>query len=481
MRPPSDAALIEESLSDFDRFGEIFDRHAQAIFRFLGRRIGPDDAGDLLADVFLAAFEARTRYDGSHGSALPWLYGISSNLLRKHFRRRASDLRRLERMVGNDEPHDHAEAVTASVDAQVQLRGIAKLLEGLPAGERDALLLHAWEDLTYDEIAGALGIPIGTVRSRLNRVRRRLRAASDEIERVRSVRPDLLVPLTDIAPSVLNREKERLMEVLIEGKTKVVEDAGNGEVFIRSKDDITAGDGAMRDLIDGKAAASTRTTCNIFKLLERGGIPTHFVDRVDDVTFRARKVRMIPLELVARRYATGSFRDRFPELPDGAVFDEVVFEVFEKDDANHDPLLEFDFGAGVLRRYVPNHKAAQAIGPDAKAGDLLKEEPLDASRFADVSPGLFEELRSLTIRTFEVVESAWKQHGAVYIDFKIECGFDQESGDILVADVIDSDSGRLRFGEVDMSKQSYRDGTATLPEIKKRFDEVAAITDTFVV
>jgi phosphoribosylaminoimidazole-succinocarboxamide synthase len=272
----------------------------------------------------------------------------------------------------------------------------------------------------------------------------------------------------------------RLARVVAEGKTKIVEDAGNGEVFVRSKDDITAGDGAKHDVLDGKAAASTRTTCNVFRLLERNGVPTHFVNRVDDVTFRARDVEMIPLELVARRYATGSFRDRFPDLADGAVLEELVFEIFEKDDANHDPLLEFDFEAGVLRRHVPNDKAAEAIGPDVKAGDLISEEPLGESRYADVSPELIASLRSRTASAFEVIEDAWKQQGGVYIDFKIECGFDRETGDLLVADVIDSDSGRLRFGEVDMSKQSYRDGTASLPEIKKKFDEVAAVTDRFV-
>lgn len=81
---------------------------------------------------------------------------------------------------------------------------------------------------------------------------------------------------------------------------------------------------------------------------------------------------------------------------------------------------------------------------------------------------------------FGVIENAWKQQGGVYVDVKIECGFDRETGELLVADVIDSDSGRLRFGEVDMSKQSYRDGTASLPEIKKKFDQVAAHTDRFV-
>jgi len=272
----------------------------------------------------------------------------------------------------------------------------------------------------------------------------------------------------------------RLARVVAEGKTKIVEDAGNGEVFVRSKDDITAGDGAKHDVLDGKAAASTRTTGNVFRLLERNGVPTHFVDGVDDVTFRARDVEMMPLELVARRYATGSFRDRFPDLAEGAVLEELVFEIFEKDDANHDPLLGFDFDAGVLRRYVPNNKAAEVIGPDVKAGDLISEEPLGESRYADVSPELIARLRSLTVSAFEVIEDAWKQQGGVYIDFKIECGFDRETGDLLVADVIDSDSGRLRFGEVDMSKQSYRDGTATLPEIKRKFDEVAALSDRFV-
>jgi len=129
---------------------------------------------------------------------------------------------------------------------------------------------------------------------------------------------------------------------------------------------------------------------------------------------------------------------------------------------------------------VPNNKAAEAIGPDAKAGDLMGEEPLGESRYADVTPELIGNLRSLTISAFEVIEEAWNHHGGVYIDFKIECGFDRETGALLVADVIDSDSGRLRFGDVDMSKQSYRDGTATLPEIKKKFDEVAALTDRFV-
>jgi phosphoribosylaminoimidazole-succinocarboxamide synthase len=264
----------------------------------------------------------------------------------------------------------------------------------------------------------------------------------------------------------------------IEGKTKIITDAGDGTVLIRSKDDITAGDGARRDVIDGKAAASTMTTCNIFRLLINNRVPTHFVEQVDAVTFRARKVTMIPLELVARRIATGSFLDRNAGIADGTVFTDLVVEVFEKDDANHDPLLEFDFAGDMLRRFVPNTNAAQ-LG-DVHPGDLISEETLSNSRYAHVTSEILGQLRDLTVRTFEIVEQAWATLGGTYFDFKIECGFDHETGALLVADVIDSDSGRLRFGDRDMSKQAYRDGSQSLPDIKKNFDEVAELTKQFV-
>jgi len=250
-------------------------------------------------------------------------------------------------------------------------------------------------------------------------------------------------------------------------------------VVIRSKDDITAGDGAQRDVIEGKAVASTATTCNLFRLLDQHGVPTHFVEPIDAVTFRARQVDMIPLELVARRIATGSFLDRNPDIAAGTVFAELVFEVFEKDDANHDPLLEFDFPRDRLRRFVPNANAARQVGA-VRAGDLISEEPRSQSRYAEVTPELFDQLRALTVRTFEIVERAWASVGGTYFDFKIECGFDHETGALLVADVIDSDSGRLRFGDKDVSKQAYRDGSQSLPDIKRNFDAVAELTKQFV-
>lgn len=291
--------------------------------------------------------------------------------------------------------------------------------------------------------------------------------ANPDIELLEEARAKIKQPVFDIVKP-------------FEGKTKIIEDAGNGDVLIRSKDYITAGDGAQRDVIVGKAAASTQTTCNIFEMLEARGVRTHFVSRVDDVTFRARRVSMIPLELIARRYGVGSFRDRFPDMPDGTVFEDLVFEVFEKDDANHDPLLQFDFDNGVLRRFVPNAKAAAELGEGVKAGDLIGEESLTDSRYWYITPDLLNQLRSITLNTFEIIEGAWASVGGVYIDYKIECGIDPETGELLLADVIDSDSGRLRFGDKDMSKESYRDGSQTLPELKRNFDEVATLTDGFV-
>jgi RNA polymerase sigma factor (sigma-70 family) len=448
----SDAELIEASLVDAGRFGEVFDRHAPAILRFLDRRTGPDDAGDLLGEVFLAAFEARGRYDRGRPSALPWLYGIAANRLGTHHRNRAAERRALARLPDRGDPGDHADAVTAAVDAQVALRALADVLGRLPDVERDALRLYAWEGLTYREVGEVLGVPTGTVRSRLGRVRRRVRA------------------------DVFDRERERLMRAIHEGKTKVVIDAGDGTVLIRSKDAITAGDGERRDVIAGKAAASTTTTTNVFRLLADHGVPTHFVAPVDAVTFRARRMEMVPVELVVRRIATGSYLDRHPDVADGTVLADLVFEVFEKDDAAHDPLVEVD--GDRLRRFVPNARAAARLG--LRPGDLMGEEPLARSRLAVLTPDLLSQLRELALRTFVVVEQAWAGLGGTYVDVKVECGVDPRTGEVVVADVIDSDSGRLRFGDRDVSKQSYRDGTLSPAEVGATFDEVAALTAQLV-
>ena len=172
--PPSDAEVIGRSLDQPEAFGLIYDRHAPTVLRFLGRRVGAEAAEGLLGDLFRIAFERRRTFDVSRASALPWLYGIGSNLLLKHRRGEARRLRANARMAA-DEESPVRRASAGALDARLLFPRVADAIEALPDGEREALLLFAWEELSYQSVAEALELPIGTVRSRLNRARAQLR------------------------------------------------------------------------------------------------------------------------------------------------------------------------------------------------------------------------------------------------------------------------------------------------------------------
>jgi len=196
---PSDADLIAASLAEPAAFGAIFDRHASTILRYFGRRVEPAAAEGLLGEVFRIAFEQRASFDPSRASARPWLYGIAANLVGRH---RRSERRRLHAMARlaarqpidqNDVVGEHAAGSLDAAEAWSRLAGTVDLL---PAVEREALLLFAWENLSYDDIADALGVPVGTVRSRLNRARRRLRE-HDSSKRTQTSRTDLTEADTD--------------------------------------------------------------------------------------------------------------------------------------------------------------------------------------------------------------------------------------------------------------------------------------------
>ena len=196
---PSDADVIAASLAEPAAFGAIFDRHASTILRYFGRRVEPAAAEGLLGEVFRIAFEQRASFDPSRASARPWLYGIAANLVGRH---RRSERRRLHAMARlaarqpidqNDVVGEHA---AGSLDAAEAWSRLAGTVDALPAVEREALLLFAWENLSYDDIADALGVPVGTVRSRLNRARRRLRE-HDSSKRTQTSRTDLTEADTD--------------------------------------------------------------------------------------------------------------------------------------------------------------------------------------------------------------------------------------------------------------------------------------------
>ncbi|WP_432519226.1 RNA polymerase sigma factor [Kineococcus sp. SYSU DK006] len=168
--PAADDELLARSLLRPQTFGELYERHATAVFRFIARRAGPSAAEDLLGDVFVAALEARVRYrPHSSGSALPWLYGISGNVVRAHLRRRRPDA-----LVDTDVGVDW-HAVDERLDARAQRDRLRQALEALSPAEREAFLLVAWEGLSATEAAAALGVAPTVVRTRLSRARQRAR------------------------------------------------------------------------------------------------------------------------------------------------------------------------------------------------------------------------------------------------------------------------------------------------------------------
>ena len=176
MDPESDAACIAASLAEPARFGALFDRYAGLLYRYLARRVGVDEADALLGEVFRVAFERRGTFDQTYGSARPWLYGIATHLVAGHRRREAHRLRAAGRLLAAAGPADDpSDSVADRLDAAVLWPFVAEAVNQLPDGERDALLLHVWEGLSYEDVAASLEIPVGTVRSRLNRARSRLR------------------------------------------------------------------------------------------------------------------------------------------------------------------------------------------------------------------------------------------------------------------------------------------------------------------
>ncbi|MBV9794218.1 MAG: RNA polymerase sigma factor [Actinobacteria bacterium] len=171
----SDAELIERSRREPDCFAVIFDRHADEILRYAHARLGPDRAEDIAAETFLAAFRRRDHYDPAWADARPWLYGIAVRLIGKDRRSESRYRRMLQTAPAERLAADFGDRSADRVTAQQLRPQLAAALNGLPARDRELLLLIAWAGLSYEESARALGISTSAVRSRLNRIRVRTR------------------------------------------------------------------------------------------------------------------------------------------------------------------------------------------------------------------------------------------------------------------------------------------------------------------
>ncbi|MFV9672499.1 MAG: RNA polymerase sigma factor [Acidimicrobiia bacterium] len=170
----SDAQVIEASLSDSEQFRVIFERYYDVIYRYLVRRGGIEVGAEAASETFVVAFSHRKRYDTAYRSAKPWLFGIASNLLRNQLRRDA--VRRTKPLPTNSDTGEFVDDVAWRTDAQrlVQKAGLVAAIDALRPDEREILFLYAFGDLTYTEIAQIVDCPVGTVRSRLSRLRQRL-------------------------------------------------------------------------------------------------------------------------------------------------------------------------------------------------------------------------------------------------------------------------------------------------------------------
>ena len=163
-------------------FAELFDDHADAVFRHAARVLGDrTGAEDVVSLTFLEAWRLRGRLLPDGDDVRPWLFGIATNVLRNITRSGRRHQRALARLPAPEVVPDCADAVVDRLADTTELAAARRALEGLRPHEREVFVLCVWSQLDYAAAAEALGVPVGTVRSRLARARARLRA---------SVRPD---------------------------------------------------------------------------------------------------------------------------------------------------------------------------------------------------------------------------------------------------------------------------------------------------
>jgi phosphoribosylaminoimidazole-succinocarboxamide synthase len=195
---------------------------------------------------------------------------------------------------------------------------------------------------------------------------------------------------------------------IYEGKAKKVFAANNDDlVIIHYKDDATAFNGEKKGQIEDKGVLNNRIASGLFELLEKSGVPTHFVARLNERDMLCKKVRIVPLEVIVRNVAAGSMAKRLG-LAEGAALRTVVFELSYKDDALGDPLI--------------NDYHAVAIG---------------ASTFEEI-----EAIKSITFKVNEVLSAFFLQRGIKLIDFKLEFGRTR-GGELVLADEISPDTCRF--------------------------------------
>lgn len=178
----TDAELVARFRRDPEMFFDVYERYRRDVYRYVAGRLDGQTADDITAETFLAAFGQLSRFNPERGGLRPWLFGIATNMVARHRRKEARHYRALARMGTDPVVESHESYVVSSVTAQGMRAQLARALLTLSQGELDVVWLVAMSQLSYEEVAQALGISRGTVGSRLSRARRKLRSAIDQEE-----------------------------------------------------------------------------------------------------------------------------------------------------------------------------------------------------------------------------------------------------------------------------------------------------------
>jgi phosphoribosylaminoimidazole carboxylase/phosphoribosylaminoimidazole-succinocarboxamide synthase len=289
--------------------------------------------------------------------------------------------------------------------------------------------------------------------------------------------------------------------VIAEGKTKVCHSVQEDPdlLVIENKNDITKNDDeSQTKQMDSKAKHATTTTSIVFELLKHAGIPVAYKRQLSETEFLAERCNMIPLEVVIRRYAVGSYLKRYPNFKkkEGEVphrFHSLAFELFLKTTGGK--ILSMN---GDVRGETPNDSENGRpiddpfiCNPDSSVWDLRHPKVPGWDARSDLGCPVFraeilpknvtvEMIEEIARKVFLLLEGAWAQRGCRLIDFKIELGINSK-GELVVADVIDNDSWRLRTIDwKELSKQLFRDNF-DMEEIADKYALVAALVERFAV